>query len=218
MLLAVSGYMAHLRALASVTAAQSRVELAERLAHQADDLLTDGVASKIDVSRAQVRLQEEQQRLIDAQSDSARAAARIDDAFFGRTENTVATGLQRSRLAEQAIVLRNPSTPWRVAWTTVLQGQRPVRSLFDSPELLRRGRRGLTIPLAILLIPNTTVASRTKDREKVIRELGAPICPNSRGDAPPLPAPLYPTIPGSFFAGVQVVRTALEHHSAAGKQ
>jgi outer membrane protein TolC len=69
-LLAVSEYMAHLRALASIAAAQSRVELADRLAHQADDLLTDGVASKIDVSRAQVRLREEQQQLIDAQRNA----------------------------------------------------------------------------------------------------------------------------------------------------
>lgn len=69
-LLTVSEYMAHLRALASITAAESRVELATRLAHQADDLLRDGVASKIDVSRSQVRLKEEQQRLIDAQRDA----------------------------------------------------------------------------------------------------------------------------------------------------
>jgi outer membrane protein TolC len=69
-LLTVSEYMAHLRALASITAAESRVELATRLAHQADDLLRDGVASKIDVSRAQVRLREEQQRLIDAERDA----------------------------------------------------------------------------------------------------------------------------------------------------
>jgi outer membrane protein len=68
-LLTVSEYMAHLRALASITAAESRVELATRLAHQADDLLRDGVATKIDVSRAQVRLREEQQHLIDAQRD-----------------------------------------------------------------------------------------------------------------------------------------------------
>jgi outer membrane protein len=69
-LLTVSEYMAHLRALASITAAESRVELATQLAHQADDLLRDGVASKIDVSRAQVRLREEQQGLIDAQRDA----------------------------------------------------------------------------------------------------------------------------------------------------
>jgi outer membrane protein len=66
-LLTVSQYMAHLRALASITAASSRVELADRLARQAQDLLTDGVATKIDVSRAQVRLREEKQQLIDAQ-------------------------------------------------------------------------------------------------------------------------------------------------------
>ena len=69
-LLTVSDYMAHLRSLASITAAKSRVELATRLAHQADDLLKDGVASRIDVSRSQVRLREEQQRLVDAQRDA----------------------------------------------------------------------------------------------------------------------------------------------------
>ncbi len=69
-LLTVSEYMAHLRALASISAAESRVELADQLDHQAQDLLIDGVASKIDVSRAQVRLREEQQHLIDAQRDS----------------------------------------------------------------------------------------------------------------------------------------------------
>ncbi|HEY1577117.1 MAG TPA: TolC family protein [Terracidiphilus sp.] len=66
-LLTVSEYLAHLRALANITAAESRVELATRLAHQANDLLGDGVASKIDVSRAQVRLRDEEQQLIDAQ-------------------------------------------------------------------------------------------------------------------------------------------------------
>ncbi len=69
-LLTVSEYMAHLRALAYITAAESRVVLADRLAHQAQDLLADGVATRIDVSRAQVRLSEEQQRLIDDQRDA----------------------------------------------------------------------------------------------------------------------------------------------------
>ncbi len=69
-LLTVSECMAHLRALASITAAESRVGLATRLARQADDLLRDGVASKIDVSRAQVRLRDEEQQLIDAQRNA----------------------------------------------------------------------------------------------------------------------------------------------------
>lgn len=66
-LLTVSQYMAHLRALASVTAAESRVQLAEKLAGQAGDLHRTGVATAIDVSRAQVRVREEKQRLIDSQ-------------------------------------------------------------------------------------------------------------------------------------------------------
>ena len=69
-LLAVSEYMAHLRALAGIIASQSRVALAERLTRQAQDLLTDGLATKIDESRAQVRLRQEQQRLIDDQRNA----------------------------------------------------------------------------------------------------------------------------------------------------
>ena len=72
-MLAVSEYMAHLRALASISAAQSRVNLAQGLAAQAHDLLNDSVATRIDVSRADVRLSEEQQRLIDAQTDAGTA-------------------------------------------------------------------------------------------------------------------------------------------------
>jgi outer membrane protein TolC len=69
-LLVVSEYMAHLKALAAIDAAESRVKLATRLAKQASDLRNDGVATKIDVSRAEVRLREEKQRLIDAQRDA----------------------------------------------------------------------------------------------------------------------------------------------------
>lgn len=67
-LLTVSEYTAHLRAAADVSAAQARVTLAARLLHQAEDLKKNGVATKIDVSRADVRLSEENQRLIDAKT------------------------------------------------------------------------------------------------------------------------------------------------------
>lgn len=69
-LLTVSAYMTHLRALADVAAAESRVQLAESLERQAEDLLSDGVASRIDVSRAQVRLTEEQQALVEARREA----------------------------------------------------------------------------------------------------------------------------------------------------
>jgi outer membrane protein len=68
-LLTISEYAAHLRAVASVHAAESRVELATRLLTQAKALKDDGVASKIDVERADVRLSEEKQRLIDARAE-----------------------------------------------------------------------------------------------------------------------------------------------------
>lgn len=68
-LLTISEYAAHLRAVASVHAAESRVELATRLLTQAKALKDEGVASKIDVSRADVRLSEEKQKLIDAQAE-----------------------------------------------------------------------------------------------------------------------------------------------------
>jgi len=67
-LLTVSEYTAHLRATADVSAAQARVTLAARLLRQAEDLKTNGVATKIDVSRADVRLSEENQKLIDAKT------------------------------------------------------------------------------------------------------------------------------------------------------
>lgn len=68
-LLTVSEYLAHLRAVASVKAAQSRVALAQDLAKQAHDLEESGVATQIDISRAEVRLRTEQQQLIDAQRE-----------------------------------------------------------------------------------------------------------------------------------------------------
>ena len=97
-LLTISEYAAHLRAVASGHAAESRVDLATKLLTQAQALKDDGVASKIDVSRAEVRLSEEKQRLIDAQaeeqttlfalkrilnlSDSTRLRFSDEDSFF----------------------------------------------------------------------------------------------------------------------------------------
>jgi outer membrane protein len=68
-LLTTAQYLGLLRAEASVKAAQSRVQLAESLAQQAQDLLSSGVATNIDVSRAEVRVLTERQALIDAQSE-----------------------------------------------------------------------------------------------------------------------------------------------------
>jgi outer membrane protein TolC len=67
--LVVSQYLGSLRAAASVKAAQSRVDLAKALADQATDLLRNGAGTRIDSLRANVQYQNEQQRLIDAQTE-----------------------------------------------------------------------------------------------------------------------------------------------------
>jgi outer membrane protein TolC len=68
-LLVVSQYIGTLRAVANVEASQSRVDLAQALYHQAADLQKEGVGTGIDTLRANVELQNEKQRLIEAGND-----------------------------------------------------------------------------------------------------------------------------------------------------
>lgn len=66
----VSQYILVLRAFAIYDAAKSRVTLAERLYEQASSLQKTGIGLKIDTTRAQVELQNEQQNLIDAETST----------------------------------------------------------------------------------------------------------------------------------------------------
>jgi outer membrane protein TolC len=66
--LVVSQYLGSLRASADVKAAQSRVNLAQALYDQASDMQKNGVGTGIDTLRANVELQNERQRLIEAQT------------------------------------------------------------------------------------------------------------------------------------------------------
>jgi outer membrane protein TolC len=68
-LLVVSQYIGTLRAVANVGASRSRVELAQALYDQAADLQKEGVGTGIDTLRANVELQNEKQRLIEAEND-----------------------------------------------------------------------------------------------------------------------------------------------------
>jgi outer membrane protein TolC/ABC-type transporter Mla MlaB component len=67
-LLVVSQYLAGMRATAALQAAQSRVDLAQALYDQASDLQKHGVGTGIDTLRANVELQNEKQRLLEAQT------------------------------------------------------------------------------------------------------------------------------------------------------
>ncbi len=68
-LLVVSQYIGTLRAVATVQASESRVELAQALYDQAADLQKEGVGTGIDTLRANVELQNEKQRLLQAEDD-----------------------------------------------------------------------------------------------------------------------------------------------------
>jgi outer membrane protein len=68
-LLVVSQYIGTLRAVATVQAAGSRVDLAQALYNQAADLQKEGVGTGIDTLRANVELQNEKQRLLEAEAD-----------------------------------------------------------------------------------------------------------------------------------------------------
>jgi outer membrane protein len=72
-LLVVSQYIGTLRAMASVQASESRVQLAQALYDQAADLQKEGVGTGIDTLRANVELQNEKQTLIESQADRDRA-------------------------------------------------------------------------------------------------------------------------------------------------
>jgi outer membrane protein len=67
-LLVVSQYIGTLRDIATVQAASSRVDLAQALYDQAADLQKEGVGTGIDTLRANVELQNEKQRFLEAEA------------------------------------------------------------------------------------------------------------------------------------------------------
>ncbi len=70
-LLVVSQYLGALRASGRVRAATATRDLSQALLRQAMDLEGDGVATKIDVLRASVRLKQDEQALLQAQTDAS---------------------------------------------------------------------------------------------------------------------------------------------------
>jgi outer membrane protein TolC len=73
--LVVGQYFHALRASASVTAGESRVELAEALAKLAENQQKQGVGTRLDTLRSRLQLQTERQRLIQAQTQHLTALA-----------------------------------------------------------------------------------------------------------------------------------------------
>jgi outer membrane protein TolC len=100
-LLVVSQYIGTLRAIANVQASESRVELAQALYDQAADLQKEGVGTGIDTLRANVELQNEKQRLIEAENDR-------DSSLFGLSKLLNLDPRQKIELADSLSFFDTP--------------------------------------------------------------------------------------------------------------
>jgi outer membrane protein len=100
-LLVVSQYIGTLRAVANVEASRSRVDLAQALYDQAADLQKEGVGTGIDTLRANVELQNEKQRLIEAENDR-------DSSLFGLSKLLNLDPRQKIELADSLSFFETP--------------------------------------------------------------------------------------------------------------
>jgi len=100
-LLVVSQYLGGMRAGAAVVAAKSRVDLAQALYDQASDLQKNGVGTGLDTLRANVELQNEKQRLIEAQTQE-------EVALYGLVRLLNLDPHQKVELADQTSFFQTP--------------------------------------------------------------------------------------------------------------
>jgi outer membrane protein TolC len=103
-ILVVSQYLGCQRAAADVTAAQSRVELAQAVYDQSADLQKNGVGTGIDTLRANVQLQNEKQRLIVARTD-------LETSLNGLARLLNVDPHRSVEIADQASFSDTPATP-----------------------------------------------------------------------------------------------------------
>jgi outer membrane protein len=100
--LVVSQYLGSLRASANVKAAQSRVDLAQALYDQAADLQKNGVGTGIDTLRANVELQNEKQRLIEARTQ-------LETALYGLAQLLNVDPRREIELVDQVSFFETPT-------------------------------------------------------------------------------------------------------------
>jgi outer membrane protein TolC len=124
-LLVVSQYLGGLQASANVTAAQSRVQLSQALYDQASDLQNHGVGTGLDSLRAHVQLQNDQQRLLEAQT-------RLKTSLFGLGRLLNVDPAQTIELTDQLSFFETPA----------FQGDTTLnRAYAERPEMLALAER-----------------------------------------------------------------------------
>jgi outer membrane protein len=121
-LLVVSQYIGTLRAVANVEASKSRVDLAQALYDQAADLQKEGVGTGIDTLRANVELQNEKQRLIEAENDR-------DASLFGLSRLLNLDPRQKVELSDSLSFYETPQPEVEPSIDVALTGRQEWRAL-----------------------------------------------------------------------------------------
>lgn len=138
-LLVVSQYLGSLRAAADIKAAQSRYDLAKALYDLASDLQKNGAGTRIDTLRAQVQMQNEQQRLIVAQTQSETSLYAL-----ARLLNVPAVELD-----DAGSFFQTPDFPGESAVNSALQQRPEMKSLaaqLHALELQEKAARAERLP------------------------------------------------------------------------
>ncbi|HYA64345.1 MAG TPA: TolC family protein [Candidatus Sulfotelmatobacter sp.] len=125
-LLVVSQYIGALRDVADVEASKSRVELAQALYDQAADLQKEGVGTGIDTLRANVELQNEKQRLIEAENNR-------DASLFGLNKLLNLDPRQKIELADSLSFFETPQPEVDASIDQALEG-RPEWKAIEAQE------------------------------------------------------------------------------------
>ena len=143
--LVVSQYLRAQRSNESIKAAQSRVELAQALEQLAEDQQKHGLGTKLDTLRAQVQVQNERQRLIQAQTQ-------LLTAQFGLVKLLNLKPDTRIALTDTLVAPILPLFTYQEAVTTGLR-QRPELAALAARELaverMKDAARSMRLPTVV---------------------------------------------------------------------
>jgi outer membrane protein len=143
--LVVGQYFRALRAIASVKAGESRVDLAEALAKLAENQQKQGVGTKLDTLRSQLQLQTERQRLIQAQTQRTTSLAGLGRLLDLRPGTSI-------ELMDSLAVPALPVGTFQDAYQSGL-AQRPelaeLNAREKAAENLREAAQGLRLPTLV---------------------------------------------------------------------
>jgi outer membrane protein len=136
-LLVVSQYIGTLRNIADVHASQSRVDLAKALYDQAADLQKEGVGTGIDTLRANVELQNENQRLIEAEANR-------ETSLFGLSRLLNLDPRQKIELADALSFFDTPQPDTEASIDEGLAGRQEWKSLQEQIKSAEHEKKAIS--------------------------------------------------------------------------